>query len=108
MITPEPEQINFFLEHLGKILGSIASVLLAWMAYLSHSKKATLARAILTETPVSHAELLRCQMEVNLTVRDQFKELRDELLTAIADLRKDARDDVAELHAKIGSLNTKH
>jgi len=101
---PDPEHINFFLEHLGKILGSIASVLLAWMAYLSHSKKATMAKAVLTETPVSHAELLRCQMEVNTTVRDEFRLLRKELMNEITNLRDEQKEDVTALHIRINSI----
>lgn len=83
---PEPEHINFFLEHIGKILGALAAILLGWMKYFSDSKKstaATIAKAVLTETPVSHAELLRCQMEVNKTINDNFTGLREELMDEI-------------------------
>lgn len=94
---PEPEHINFFLEHIGKILGAVAAILLTWMKYFSDSKKAataSIAKAVLTETPVSHAELLRCQMEVNKTVNDNFKELRKELMKEI----KDIHERINELH----------
>lgn len=83
MTTPSPSEVNFFLEHLGKILGALAAVLLTWMKYLSHSKKASLAHAVLTETPVSHKELLQCQMEVNATIVEEFRLLRTEFMKEV-------------------------
>ena len=85
MTTPSPSEVNFFIEHLGKILGAIAVAFLTAMSYISknRNKKAEIAKAVLTETPVSHTELLRCQMEINVTIADGFKELRKELMTEI-------------------------
>jgi hypothetical protein len=93
---PEPEHINFFLEHIGKILGALAAILLGWMKYFSDSKRtatATIAKAVLTETPVSHTELLKCQMEVNKALDANFKELRKELM-----------DEIRRLHKRIDTL----
>lgn len=88
---PEPEHINFFLEHIGKILGALAAILLGWMKYFSDSKRAataTIAKAVLTETPVSHTELLQCQMEVNRAIDDNFKSLRHELMNEIRHIHR--------------------
>ena len=86
--TPDPEHVNFFFEHLGKFLGATAGALLLAMQYISRSKKAGMARAVLTETPVSHAELLECQMDVKDMVRAELKEFRKDFMEEIKDLYK--------------------
>ncbi len=86
--VPDPEHVNFFLEHLGKFLGATAGALLLAMQYISRSKKAAVARAVLTETPVSHAELTELELEMTKTISTQFRDLRKELLEEIKDIYK--------------------
>ena len=90
----DPTQVNFFLEHIGKILGAIAAILLTWMQYVSKSKKATLAHSVLTESPVSHTELLQCKADITDLILERFDRLEDKFMAEIKDI-----------HTRINSLH---
>jgi len=101
-VESDPVQVNFFLEHLGKLLGAAAVIILALMSRLNkNNDKASIAKEVLTERPVSHVELLKCQMEVNATIDVHFKELRKELLEAITTIRKETKEDFNEVYKTI-------
>jgi len=86
-MSAEPEQVNFVLEHLGKITTALIVLLLGILRLLGKKERATIAKSVLIETPVSHAELLQCQMEVSkelsTLIKENFSELRKEFLEEI-------------------------
>jgi len=104
MSTPDPEQVNFFLEHIGKIFAAAAAALLAASHLIGKNKKAEAAKNILTEKPVSRVELLEFQISItkdfNSLIDEHFKELRGELLTEI----KEVHSRIDSLHIKVGNL----
>ena len=87
MATPESTVFSLALEHLAAIVTGATVLLLAFLSHIGKAKQADLAKAVLTESPVSHAELLECQMavlnQVNATITDGF-----------ADARKDWKQDL--------------
>lgn len=88
MAHPDPEQVNFIFEHIGKILTALTVVILALVKFITNNKNAGLAKDVLTEKPVSHAELLRCQMEVNATVNANFEKLRSDFMQEVRLIHK--------------------
>ena len=49
MNPPEVEQVNFFMEHLGKILASLVAGLLFFMQFTGRRKEAVVARAVIKD-----------------------------------------------------------
>jgi len=93
MASPDPEHVNFLLEHLGKFIGALAGALLLAMQYISKSRKAEVARKVLIDEPVSHTEFLEYQLSLNKTLVEQFEEVRREFL-----------EEVRRLHSRIDTL----
>lgn len=87
-LPPDPDQVNILVDNLAKIVTGATLIFLALLRFLGRGKQAEQAKVVLTETPVSHAELLECQIGVNKLIREQFEHLREELRTEIKDLHK--------------------
>ena len=92
MAAPDVEQVNFLVRNIAQIVTGATILLLALLSYLGKRDSAKNARAMLIEVPVSHAELLACQMEVNKVIRTEFDLLR-----------KDFMSEIKELHEKVNT-----
>ena len=78
---------------MAKLVTALVVLLLAGLKLFKGGRdKAEIAEAVLTERPVSHAELVSCQLEVTRTINDQFLQLR-----------KDFMDEIKQLHEKINA-----
>lgn len=80
MHDTDPEHVSFIVTIVTGIIVGLLSLL-----KLSKSTKgrAVMAEAVLKETPVSHAELIKCQMEVteklHKVIRKEIQGLKDEI-----------------------------
>ena len=59
MATPDPEHVNFVIEHLGKIATGITVVGLMILKFFPQKREAAkLAQAVITDKTVTQVELL--------------------------------------------------
>lgn len=83
---PEPEHVNFLIRNLAEIVTGIVVILLSLLKILGMKKEAKVAEAILKERPVSHTELMECQMKVNETLTNGLNAIRTELMAEMKDI----------------------
>lgn len=102
MTPTDPEQANFIIKHTAEIVTGAAIVIIGILKFLGRQDKAEAASSILRESPVSHAELLKCQMRVNATIDTHFKELRTELMAEIKELHQKVNTHVSDHHKTAG------
>jgi len=93
--VPEPEHVNILIssghwiaKNLDAIITGVVVVLLAVLKLLGRRDVIETTEAVLKERPVSHAELLKCQMKVNTTINNNFEKLRHELMEEVSKLHE--------------------
>ena len=106
MSAPEHTILSMMLENIAAIVTGATVVLLALLSFLGKGKQAAVAKAVLTETPVSHAELLECRIEAEKSMRgiikDEFRGLRKDFLAELRILHKRQNDHIKHYHSKKG------
>lgn len=84
MSDPAHTILSVVLENVAAIVTGATVILLALLGYLGKKDQSKIAKAVLTETPVSHAELISCRMEtqdaMRAIIREEFKDLREEFI----------------------------
>ena len=93
MAHPDPEHINFFVKHAAEGITAVIIGALALLRYIGYKRdKVEVAEAVLKERPVSHSELLQCQITVTQTLNEsmrlQLSEFRQEFMTEIRSLHE--------------------
>ena len=106
MSAPEHTALSIILENVAAIVTGATVVLLALLSFLGRGKQATIAKAVLTETPVSHAELLECRIEAEKSMRaiikEEFTGLKKEFVDEMRLLHKKQNNHVKDYHSTKG------
>jgi len=95
MATPDPEHVNFIIEHLGKIATGMTVIGLMVLKFFPQKREAAkIAQAIITETPVSHSELIECKMEIKDIIQEELKEFNKTFMGEIKLLHKRINNEI--------------
>jgi len=97
MHQPEPGHLSFILENLAGIITGSVILLLALLGFLGKKAEAKAARDKLLDSQPTHADLLRCKLEVNQVIQEEFAKLRYEA----REDRKEFTHEIEELHKRI-------
>jgi len=104
MSTPEHTLLSMMLENIAAVVTGVTLILLASLKYLGKGKQAEIAKAVLIETPVSHAELLECRIEAEKSMRaiikEEFKGLKKDFIDEIRILHKKQNTHIKDYHSK--------
>lgn len=94
MAVPDPDSTNAAIGAIAAIVTGVTVLLLAFLSHLGKKEPAEQAKALLTERPVSHTELLQCQINVTDMVREELKEFSKEF-------REEFMREVRTLHIRL-------
>lgn len=98
MAAPDPEQVNFLIENLGKIITGLVVALLALLQRLGRPKEAERAKECLISPPVTEDRLKREMAELQLTLSNQIADNHKEYMEGVNVIHKRMTDHVEEHH----------
>ena len=102
MAAPDPEQVNFIIENIGKIITGLILALLAVLQRLGKPKEAERAKECLISPPVTEDRLKREIAELNLALSKQILENHKAYMAGVNVIHKRITDHVEEHHTKTG------